>query len=689
MAIIRYITSYIWKPFRQCQTASSRCCAGLHRGVIAAAILLMACNPGPTVAAERTVAPFELGTVIVTARRLVVGEVGPDQVASVVRHDEMREFNRDNIGDALNLLSGVTLSTNSRNEKTITIRGFDSRQVPLFMDGIPVYVPYDGYVDFNRFTTADLAAIQVAKGFSSLAYGPNTLGGAINLISRRPASGFEADGRISAGAGAGGEQQIAVNIGTRQEVWYVQAGASRIEADDFRLSSDFVPTATENGGARENSWRKDDKLSLKLGFTPNQQDEYVISYYRQDGEKGQPPSTVPADARFWQWPYWDKEGIALLTSTALGGSESLKVRLYADDYGNEVDSYTDGSYTTLKTSGRGSVGSGRSIYDDRTRGGSFELESVRIAANTLRLFASYRTDEHRETDANGTRNSHLDDELLSYGLEDNIQLASRLLLSLGVSRDELRPDKVFSAGNAYTLPDAKSADNAQAGLFYSWADSARLYATVARKSRLPTLKDRYSQRLGTYIENPDLQPETSLNYEIGYQGVVGDSVRTEVAVFYSDVDDRIQSVANVSGNLSQMQNIGTVRISGLELAMHHQLSARLAAGFSFTLTDRDNRSDPDTRLTDVPRQKLTLDARYQPANDIDLIAFLESNSSRWVSNTKSLPGFATLSLKAVWHVSPQLEAEGGISNLLDTDYALADGFPSAGRMWFAGVSYQL
>ena len=31
-----------------------------------------------------------------------------------------------------------------RNEKTLTVRGFDSRQVPLFIDGIPVYVPYDG-----------------------------------------------------------------------------------------------------------------------------------------------------------------------------------------------------------------------------------------------------------------------------------------------------------------------------------------------------------------------------------------------------------------------------------------------------------------------------------------------------------------------------------------------------------------
>lgn len=665
-------------------TMSKRRPAGPHRAAIFIVIGLLAFGLRLAVAAEDSVRPFELGTVIVTARRLSSAEVGPDQVASVIGYDEMREFNRDNVGDALNLLAGVTLSTNACNEKTIAIRGFDARQVPLFMDGVPVYVPYDGYVDFSRFTTADLAAIQVAKGFSSLAYGANTLGGAINLISRRPAARFEADGRLS--TGAGDERQLAANMGTRQEGWYLQAGASRNEADDFPLPSGFVSTATEDGGARENSSRKDDRISLKLGLTPSAQDEYVLSYYRQHGEKGQPPSTVPADARYWNWPYWDKEGIALLTSTALSEQESLRVRLYADDYGNQVNSYTDGSYTTLKTSGRGSVGTGRSIYDDRTRGGALELESVRIAANTVRLFASYRTDEHREKDANGVQNSHFEDELASYGVEDNIQLATKFLLSLALSRDELRPETVYSAGNAYTLPDRKAASNAQAGFFYSWSESARLYTTVARKSRLPTLKDRYSQRLGTYIENPQLQPETSLNYEIGYQGFAGKSVRTEAAVFCSDIDDKIQAVANVSGNLSQIQNIGKVRVSGLELAIHDQLSTRLAVGFAYTLIERDNRSTAN-RLTDVPHQKLTLDAQFQPANDLDLIAFLEANSSRWVSDTVKLPGFATLSLKAVWRATQQLSVEAGATNMLEKDYALAEGFPSAGRAWFTDASY--
>jgi hypothetical protein len=68
---------------------------------------------------------------LVVAKRLPtteIGDVGSDQVASVVTSKDLLQFNRNNVGDALNLLSGVTLSTNSRNEKTVAVRGFDSRQ---------------------------------------------------------------------------------------------------------------------------------------------------------------------------------------------------------------------------------------------------------------------------------------------------------------------------------------------------------------------------------------------------------------------------------------------------------------------------------------------------------------------------------------------------------------------------------
>ena len=652
------------------------------------AVLVASVIAAPVAFAQERVAAgaFTLGTVTVIGDHAQAGEMGDVQVGSVIEREEIRRFNRDDIGEALNLLSGVSLSANSRNEKMIAVRGFDARQVPLFIDGIPVYVPYDGYVDFGRFTTADLAAIQVAKGFSSVVYGANTLGGAINLISRRPVKAFE--GEVSAGFASGQERKVAANVGTNQGLWYLQAGASHLQSDGFPLSSDFTPTATEGGGKRDNAFRKDNKASLKLALTPNASDEYALSYYRQDGQKGQPPSTDPAAVRYWKWPYWDKESLYFVSRTALGGAETLKFRLYHDRFDNEVNSYTDGGYTSLRTSGRGSVSTGRSIYEDRSNGGAIELESARFDAHTLRLVGHYKTDKHTELDANGRTSTQFEDALVSFAVEDNIQFAPAWLLSLGAARHELRPNRVFSIGNPYSLPDNQSATDVQAGLFHDWSADARLYLTVARKSRLPTLKDRYSQRLGTYIENPALRAEQSMNYEMGYQGSPWAGGKAELAVFFSDITDKIRSVANVSGTRSQMQNVGKVRASGIELGLSQALSTWLEVGGNYTFIDLDNRSDSATRLTDVPRHKLLAHALIRPAAGWEVVAFAEHDSARWASNTVRLSGFTTLSLKAAYMLRKDIALEAGVSNLADRNYALADGFPSPGRSWFANAEYR-
>ena len=169
--------------------------------------LLLAAFATATAAQDGT---FQLGTVVVT------GSAGAPnaETEQVISKDEMQRNNADTVGAAVATLPGVSLSRNNRNEETVFLRGFDVRQVPVFVDGVPLYVPYDGYIDFARFTTFDLSEIRVAKAGASLLYGPNTLGGAINLVTRKPVRAFEGDVRL--GLASGSEKQGAVNIGSNQ-----------------------------------------------------------------------------------------------------------------------------------------------------------------------------------------------------------------------------------------------------------------------------------------------------------------------------------------------------------------------------------------------------------------------------------------------------------------------------------------
>ena len=115
---------------------------------------------------------------------------------STITNEAMYTFNKNTLDQALSIVPGVSVqqSGNSRNERDIQVRGFDRFRVPLYMDGVRMYLPADNRLDFNRFLTADIAEVQVQKGYVSVLNGPGGLGGAINLVSPQADQGGRARG---------------------------------------------------------------------------------------------------------------------------------------------------------------------------------------------------------------------------------------------------------------------------------------------------------------------------------------------------------------------------------------------------------------------------------------------------------------------------------------------------------------
>src|SRR3989339_848678 len=74
---------------------------------------------------------FSLGAVVVTGK-------AKKEINNTVSAADIAKYAKPDVAKALNLLPGVTLSQmGARNEGGVYVRGFDSRQVALFMDGIP------------------------------------------------------------------------------------------------------------------------------------------------------------------------------------------------------------------------------------------------------------------------------------------------------------------------------------------------------------------------------------------------------------------------------------------------------------------------------------------------------------------------------------------------------------------------
>lgn len=633
---------------------------------------------------------FTLGEIEVTDR----SETTKNVTVERIYEQDMRDFNKNNVAQAVNMLPGVTLAHNARNEQMVYIRGFDMRRVPIFLDGIPIYVPYDGYPDLGRFTTFDMSEITVSKGFTSVLYGPNTEGGAINMISKRPEKVFE--GNISTGYATGDTFTNYINLGTKQNKFYLQGGGSYVSSDYFRLSDNFRETASENGGHRENSYYRDRKYNLKFGLTPADGHEYAISYINQHGVKGNPPyaGTNPANpVRYWQWPYWDKESVYFTSKTPIGQNTYVKIRAYYDQYQNSLYSYDNDTYATMK---KGS--SFMSDYNDTTAGGSIEVGTTLIPLNTIKAAFHYKEDYHKEHNQPDPY-QNFKDEIWSAGLEDTFQITKKFYTIFGVSYDNIKTvraedydakTKRFSDFNT----GSTSAWNPQIGFFYDLTETGKIHASVAKKTRLPTMKDKYSYRLGTALPNPDLKAETGINYELGYQDTFFGKIGLKTAIFYSDISDMILQVtvpdpANSRRTLWQNQNIGDVRKYGAELEVSASITTNLEGGFNYTYIYSDNRTDSQ-RIINIPKHKLAAFAKYRPVTGLSLIADIEYNSQRY-SSTDGVDvarAFAVANFKAAYEFLKGVIIEGGVTNIFDRDYALTDGYPEAGRSFFTNLTYK-
>jgi iron complex outermembrane receptor protein len=608
----------------------------------------------------------------------------------------INRYNRLTVANALNLLPGITLTAvGPRNESAVSMRGFDVRSVPIYLDGIPLYVPYDGYVDLARFNTFNLSEIQVAKGYSSVLYGPNAEGGAINLISRKPVKPFE----LSAIAGwLNGGYRLNTNIGSNLGKFYYEVSASQLKRNYYPLSSSFVPTKNEDGGHRDNSYNNDIAVSGKVGFTPTSNQEYAIGYSYQHGTKGTPvyagndaANTLFKSPRYWKWPNWDTQSIYLLSNNRINSTNVIKTRWYYDQFKNNLASYDDASYSTQTR-----PYAFTSIYDDYTLGSSIAFENTSFKNNSFSVAGHFKQDVHREHNVGEPVRRDADNNF-TIGAEDTYHVTPALKANVGVSYMNRRSiDAQQYTNNAITeLPaNSNNAWNLQGLLQYDIDSTNAISFSIARKTRFATIKDRYSYRFGTAIPNPDLKAEDALNYDLSYHTLLAGKLTMQASVFYSKINNLIQTVNNVQVDpktgtqQSQVQNVGRAEYYGAEFAIGYPIIKQLRVDANYTYLKRNNLSSPAIFLTDVPQNKVFASVQYTPISKLYIMASEEYNSKRYSTSYGTVSGaFYLANVKAHLTLVKGFAVEGGVNNLFDRNYTLVEGFPEAGRNYFANLIF--
>ncbi|MFD1333033.1 TonB-dependent receptor plug domain-containing protein [Methylopila musalis] len=702
--------------------------------------LVAACGPALSQAVPASAAPdasetgvFQLGEIsVIGTDRAAGGTSGQALSQDRATAQDMYVFNRASLDDALTLVPGVHVDGfgGSRNEKVAYIRGFDLFQAPLSIDGVRVYLPYDNRLDLGRFITPDLAAVEVQKGYVSVLNGPGGMGGAINLVTRKPtkALDFSAQETIDFGnTGKLASHVGAASLGTLQEKFYLQANAGYRSSDGFFLSRRFDPVSfggveTENGGRRDHAETRDWRVNLKAGVTPNDTDEYSISYTKQEGRKEAPfsteepirgvtgpsPTGTPSFQRSWEWPKWDYESVYFLSHTALGEKSYVNGKLFYNKLNNLLSAYDDGTFTTRAT-GR----SFDSYYDETGYGGSVELGTELIPMNTLKGAFHWRRDVHEPRNlASPGVNSVFDaeaeqsEDTMSFALENTFHATERLDLVAGLSYDRRVLDKaeyvVDSGADSYLREYDKKNDGAwnwQAAAIYKLSEAGRVHASVSDRTRFPTLWERFSTRFGDALPNPGLEAERAQNWEMGWTDMVRPGLTLGATAFYSDVKDVIQGVTVTMTDptdptqelvYNQNQNVGDGDYYGVELKAEWTATDTLAFGGHYTYLRRkiDAPENPEIKPVGTPRHSALLYAKWRAYEGLDLTPSVELSSSRYSTNRSENAydkngGFVLVNMSADYAFTENFSAGVGVRNLFDKNYAVQYGYPEAGRTLFA------
>lgn len=625
----------------------------------------------PMAVGAQTPASFE--TSVRGQRRIApaLSDLGPRKVA---------ESGAQNAVDVMEWDVALSSSSGARGERIFTLRGFDQRQVAVLLDGAPFELPYDGQVDLAMVPAALLERVELMKSPGSVSVGPNGLGGAVNLVTRRPGGGPFAKLFTELGPSWGHDVRFEHSSQAKDVGWTFGVGHQAFTA--WPLPAAFSPTFFESGPARTNSDKQLDHVALSMTALLKERHQLTASVWGFDGARGMPPSTIDDRPRYWRFSVWRALN-AQLAHRYETPAVTVDTMGWVRRFDNLVDSFDNGEYRT-QTTPRAFA----SWYRDPTAGARSRVEARwRVPWGPLvgRVWAGGQWQAHDSTTTQGNVAEHR--ERLTATLAPELETSPARWLT---AQAALQADAEVPLAS-----DAKPASALGPRLTLQVRPAMGLVFTAsgARTTRFPSLRERFSEGLGFREPNPLLGPEAAWTATAEARWAPNESLELLLFASHSEVQGLINTVTLPTG-LTQLQNLDHAQLTSVEGKVsarpHHAL--RLEAGVQGLRAVQLTGSGPVPLEYRAPVQAVG-ELRWTPATWLLLWAGVKATSARPFFNpdtrtTDALPAFAELSARVELRPSRVVSVWFRGTNLTDSLVDGQYGFPRPGRQLFAGLSLE-
>jgi outer membrane cobalamin receptor len=601
---------------------------------------------------------------VITEEILVVGEVPKDRpVSSVTILDEtqLEQVKPLDLSEAIRYAPGVSITFGDKSVYTLKLRGVDSRRIALLVDGVPVYEPYYSTFDLKTVSAEGIDSLKLTRGPSSVLYGPNTLGGIVNVITQRPTGAPILS--MNASYGELNTRNIGLLSGFQLNRWAFSGSLQYQDSNGY-----YIPDADTNQRLeRTNTDYQRANLNGKLYFNPSRNTEILLNMGIHLSDYGMPPDTVASRPRFWRFKKWNRYSFNAGGYTALDEESIIRYRAFYVRHDNVLDMFADPELTQMRFESTHN----NSIY------GLFGLADISISrSNQLKSSLYYQRDIARTQDDTGDPWNKYDQGIFSLGLEDHLAFTKNWVLVAGLSLDYLNK---FTGENT-------SRFNPLLGIKYTPIQQLDLHLSFSQKSRFPSMRSMYSDTSG----NPDLLSEVGTLWELGF--TYNGHFMLSGAVFLTRFKDLIDSVRLPEYDFERIYfNIGKARIDGFELQLQ-KVFPKAALTLNYTFLDHWNESD-DQPLTVISKHNLNFDLQVFPVPNfrIGLLGLLAS-SSYWLDidadELLEIPSYANLDAVAAYRWN-RVEFFLKVTNIFDKFIYTELGFPWRGRYFELGFRADL
>ena len=502
-----------------------------------------------------------LSTVSVSATRAaaIVGGTA----AVVIRPEELRSSPAPLLDEALRESPFVLVRQNSRGEMEISVRGSDSRQAAVLVDGVPITLGWDHRTDPSLVPITGTERLVIIRGLASLLNGPNSLGGSIEIS--HDATGQPTTGRLWAGAEL---DQFGASVGTlgygrrwdvvRGGSLSLRTGVASRQRDGVALAGGVTDTTAADGLRTGTDLSQvDGFVSLRWSSPGGRSLGAMISAF--DASRGVPPEEHIAAPRLWRFPY-HRRAIAMVSATTgifstPFGSGSLEAGVGVNSGALKIESFSSRTYRTV---------SATELGDERT------VTTRLLLTHTLRhamLRASYiGADVSYVETLPPAAAADYRQTLHSSGVEIETPVGLHGKLAGGVVFDRTRTPE--TGGRTPSQPPMNSA-GWRLGATRDVGARLKLHAGASARSRFPSLRELYSGALNRFRPNPDLKPERLLGVEGGLTMRGPDASRTPWSLqaigFRHRLDDAVVRITLSNPTRFMRVNRDRIESDGIEL----------------------------------------------------------------------------------------------------------------------------